>query len=105
MNSGNVPANAPLRRFWIFGLRTAVLAGVIFAAAIAGNPLAGPAAQTAAIPSPQSAPQQFTLTLDPVQSSIHFVLDTTLHIVHGTFLLKRGSITFSTDGGKASGEM
>jgi polyisoprenoid-binding protein YceI len=105
MNSGNVPASAPLMRFWIFGLRTAVLASVIFAAAMAGSRLAGPAAQTAAAPSPQSAPQQFTLTLDPAQSSIHFVLDTTLHTVHGTFLLKRGSITFSTDGGKASGEM
>ncbi len=105
MNSGNVPASAPLKRCRIFGLRTAVLASVIFAAAVAGSPLAGPAAQTAAAPSPQSAPQQFTLTLSPAQSSIHFVLDTTLHTVHGTFLLKRGSITFSTDGGKAFGEM
>jgi len=105
MNSGNVPASAPLMRFRIFRLRAVVLASAIFAAAMAGNPLAGPAAQTAAVPSPQSAPQQFTLTLDPAQSSIHFVLDTTLHTVHGTFLLKRGSITFSTDGGKASGEM
>jgi polyisoprenoid-binding protein YceI len=105
MNSGNVPASAPLKRFWNFGLWTAALASVILAAAITGSPLAGPRAQTAAAPSPQSAPQQFTLTLDPAQSSIHFVLDTTLHTVHGTFLLKRGSITFSTDGGKASGEM
>jgi polyisoprenoid-binding protein YceI len=108
MNSGNVPASAPLMRFWICGLRTAVPASVIFAAAMAVNPLARPAAQTAVpqqSPSQQSAPQQFTLTLDPAQSTIHFILDTTLHTVHGTFLLKRGSITFSTDGGKASGEM
>jgi polyisoprenoid-binding protein YceI len=110
MNSGNVPASAPLMRFWICGLRTAVLASMIFAAAMAVNPLARPAAQTAAAApqqsaAQQSAPQQFTLALDPAQSSIHWVLDTTLHTVHGTFLLKRGNITFTTDGGKASGEM
>jgi polyisoprenoid-binding protein YceI len=102
MNSGNSPASAPLIRFWICGLRTAVLASVIFAVSMAVNPLARPAAQSTAA---QSVPQQFTLTLDPAQSSIHWVLDTTLHTVHGTFLLKRGSITFSTDGGNASGEM
>lgn len=109
MNSGNVPASARLIRFWIFGPRTAVLGGMIFAAAMAVIPLAKAAAQTAVAPqqsSPQqSASQQFTLTLDPAQSSIHFVLDTTLHNVHGTFLLKRGNINFSTDGGKASGEI
>jgi polyisoprenoid-binding protein YceI len=113
MNSGNRPASAPLIRFWIFGLRTAVLASVIFAVAMAINPLARIAARS--IPAPQSATQQsvpqpsasqqFTLTLDPAQSSIHWVLDTTLHTVHGTFLLKRGNITFGADGGKASGEM
>ena len=105
MNSGNVPASAPLAQRRIFGLRTTALASVIFAAVLAVNPLARVAAQTAVTAPQQSTAQQFTLTLDPAQSSIHFVLDTTLHTVHGTFLLKRGSITFSTDGGKASGEM
>ena len=105
MNSGNVPASAPLAQRRLFGLRTTALASVIFAAALAVNPLARVAAQTAVTAPQQSTAQQFRLTLDPAQSSIHFVLDTTLHTVHGTFLLKRGSITFSTDGGKASGEM
>jgi polyisoprenoid-binding protein YceI len=108
MNSGNVPASAPLIRFWIRGSRTAVVASMIFAAAMAVNPLARPAAQLTTAAPQQSAPavpQQFTLTLDPALSSIHWVLDTTLHTVHGTFLLKRGNITFATDGGKASGEM
>jgi polyisoprenoid-binding protein YceI len=82
-----------------------VLASVIFATAMAVSPLAGPAAQTATVAPQQSSPQQLTLTLDAGQSSIHWVLDTTLHTVHGTFLLKRGNITFTTDGGKASGEM
>jgi polyisoprenoid-binding protein YceI len=83
---------------------------MIFAAAMAVNLLTRPAAQTRAVASQpsvsqQATPQQFTLTLDPAQSSIHWVLDTTLHTVHGTFLLKRGMITFAADGGKASGEM
>jgi polyisoprenoid-binding protein YceI len=98
MNSGNAPVNAPLNRLW---MRTAV----IFAAAMTVIPLARLAAQTTAAAPQQSAPQQLTLTLDPAQSSIHWVLDTTLHTVHGTFLLKRGNITFATHGGKASGEM
>jgi polyisoprenoid-binding protein YceI len=110
MNSGNLPASALLIRFWTAGLRAAVLASVIFAAAMAANPLARPAAETATAAPQQSSSQpsssqQFTLTLDPAQSSIHWVLDTTLHTVHGTFLLKRGTITFTADGGKASGEM
>ncbi|HZC65786.1 MAG TPA: YceI family protein [Candidatus Dormibacteraeota bacterium] len=106
MNNGNGPASAPLLRFWISGLRTAVLASVIFAAAMAVSPVARTAAQSPPQPATQtSTPQQFTLTLDPAQSSIHWVLDTTLHTVHGTFLLKRGDITFSTEGGKASGDM
>jgi polyisoprenoid-binding protein YceI len=51
------------------------------------------------------AAQEYLLTLDPSQSSIHYSLDTTLHTVHGTFNLKRGTITFNADGGKASGEI
>ena len=106
MNGANSPASAPLIRFWICGLRTAALASVIFAAVMAVSPVARTAAQSSPQPAtPTSTPQQFTLTLDPAQSSVHWVLDTTLHTVHGTFLLKRGDITFSTDGGKASGEM
>jgi polyisoprenoid-binding protein YceI len=54
--------------------------------------------------SSSAAAQEFELTLDPAQSSVHYSLDTTLHTVHGTFSLKRGAMTFNANGGKASGE-
>ena len=46
-----------------------------------------------------------SLVLDPQQSSLHWTLDTTLHTVHGTFLLKRGTVEFDAASGKASGEI
>jgi polyisoprenoid-binding protein YceI len=44
------------------------------------------------------------LTLDAAQSKVNYTLDTTLHTVHGTFALKRGTIRIEPDG-KASGEI
>ena len=46
-----------------------------------------------------------SLALDRQQSSLHWTLDTTLHTVHGTFLLKRGAVEFDPASGKASGEI
>jgi polyisoprenoid-binding protein YceI len=43
--------------------------------------------------------------LDPSKTEIAFVLHSTLHAVHGTFKLKRGSMVLDPDGGKASGEI
>src|ERR1700693_2959755 len=45
------------------------------------------------------------LPLDTSNSKVHFTLNTTLHTVHGEFTLKRGSIQFDPDTGKAAGEM
>jgi polyisoprenoid-binding protein YceI len=44
------------------------------------------------------------LAVDPAQSKVNFTLGSTLHTVHGTFALKRGSIRVGPDG-KASGEI
>jgi len=49
--------------------------------------------------------QQRTFTLDPAQTKIDFTVDSTLHTVHGDFLLKRGSIQFDNVTGAASGEL
>jgi len=46
-----------------------------------------------------------TVELDPARTSINFTLADVLHTVHGTFKLKRGSITFDSSTGKASGEI
>lgn len=46
-----------------------------------------------------------SLDLDPAKTEIHFTLHDPLHTVHGTFQLKRGSIQFDPDSGKASGEI
>jgi polyisoprenoid-binding protein YceI len=59
-------------------------------------------------PQPQAAPvpvPEIVLTLDPVQSTVHWTVDSTLHMVHGTFVLKSGRVHFDPETGKAGGEI
>src|ERR1700740_3438035 len=51
----------------------------------------------------QTATHEIALVLDPAQSKVHFNVDSTLHMVHGTFALKSGSLQFDPQTGKASG--
>ena len=51
------------------------------------------------------AAAESTVELDPSRTTIGFTLADVLHTVHGTFKLKRGSITFDSFTGKASGEI
>ena len=51
------------------------------------------------------AQRQETLDLDTSQSKVQFTVDSTLHTVHGTFLLKPSSIQFDPAGGPASGQL
>jgi polyisoprenoid-binding protein YceI len=53
----------------------------------------------------QAAMGETALTLDPAQTRIHFSVDSTLHMVHGTFALKSGSLQFDPQTGKASGSI
>jgi len=53
----------------------------------------------------QANPGEITLNVDTAQSKIHWTLGSTLHTVHGTFNVKRGSLTFDPTSGKASGEI
>jgi polyisoprenoid-binding protein YceI len=48
---------------------------------------------------------EIVLTLDPTASKVHWTLGTSLHTVHGTFALKRGSLHIDRANGKAGGEI
>jgi polyisoprenoid-binding protein YceI len=45
------------------------------------------------------------LQIDPSQTKVEFTLADVLHTVHGSFLLKRGTMRFDATTGKASGEL
>ena len=55
-------------------------------------------------PQVAAAARGISLTMDAAQSKVNYTLNTTIHTVHGTFALKRGSIRIEADG-KASGEI
>jgi polyisoprenoid-binding protein YceI len=74
----------------------AVLALALFPAAAAPPP------QPQAEPAPVS---EIVLTLDPAQSTVHWTVDSTLHMVHGTFAMKSGTVHFNPETGKAGGEI
>lgn len=46
-----------------------------------------------------------SLDLDPAKTEVQFTLHDVLHTVHGAFKLKKGSIHWDPDSGKASGEI
>ncbi|MEQ1474747.1 MAG: YceI family protein [Candidatus Acidiferrum sp.] len=55
--------------------------------------------------SPTQSRAPLILHVDPAMSSVHWTVDSSLHTVHGTFHLKRGSLTIDPATGKASGEI
>ena len=73
-----------------------VLALALFLSAAA----APPRRQTATTPA-----SEIVLALDPAQSKVHWTVDTTLHLVHGTFNVKSGSVHFDPQTGIAGGEI
>ena len=48
---------------------------------------------------------EYSLRLTPDNTRIEWILNSALHTIHGSFELKRGSIKFDPDSGKASGEV
>lgn len=49
--------------------------------------------------------QEILLTVDPAESAVDWTLKSTLHTVHGTFALKRGTLRLDPASGQASGEI
>jgi len=52
-----------------------------------------------------AAGQQLFFQLDPQHTGVNFSLGDVLHTVHGTFLLKQGSLTLDPASGKFTGEI
>ena len=51
----------------------------------------------------QGATHPVLLTVDPALTKVQYTVDTTLHMVHGTFNLKSGTLQFDPQTGKADG--
>jgi polyisoprenoid-binding protein YceI len=49
--------------------------------------------------------QERVFELDPAETKVEFSLGATLHTVHGSFRLKRGSVRIDPSSGKMSGEL
>jgi len=54
---------------------------------------------------PASAADRLRFVLDPARTTIRFELPAFLHTVHGSFLLKRGTVELDAASGEASGEI
>jgi polyisoprenoid-binding protein YceI len=69
---------------------------VLLSASAAHRPSQAPLAAGAA---------EIVLTVDPAQSSVHYTVSSSLHTVHGTFTVKRGTLRLDPTTGKAAGEI
>ena len=80
-----------MRRFhrkWLAAVIVAAVGLLIGFSSVTARPL-----QTAK----QIAAPELVLTLDPAQSAVHYTVDSTLHTVHGTFALIRGTVQFDPE--------
>jgi hypothetical protein len=69
---------------------------VLLSASAAHRPPQAPAAASA---------NEIVLIVDPAQSSVQYTVSSSLHTVHGTFALKRGTLRLDPTTGKAAGEI
>ena len=84
----------------LYGWKSATASlGIIFCVAMLLSAAPAPPLPQAARP----ATHEIALAVDPAQTKLHFSVDSTLHMVHGTFAVKSGSLQFDPQTGKASG--
>jgi polyisoprenoid-binding protein YceI len=55
--------------------------------------------------SPRDNPSSLSLTINPAQSKVAWTLPSSLHTVHGTFAMTRGTLSLDANSGQASGEI
>ena len=85
---------------------TAIFAVAIFLSAASSPPrktVQAPVTSRAFTGAKLSSP--FLLTLDPMQSKVHWILPSSLHTVHGMFAVTRGTMDVDPQSGKAGGEI
>jgi polyisoprenoid-binding protein YceI len=83
----------------IFGI------SVLLSAAAAPPRHPGQGATSVSTSPPQPLAPPVSLTIDPAQSKVHFTVPSTLHAVHGTFAVTRGTMNLDPASGQASGEI
>jgi polyisoprenoid-binding protein YceI len=67
--------------------------------------LSAAAAQHTPAAAQAAGAKELVLTVDPAQSTVHYTVGSSLHTVHGTFALKRGTLRLEPASGKANGEI
>ena len=84
------------------GLKSATLGalGALGGALLISASVAPPRLQT-----PEAAASEIVLTVNPAQSTVHWSVGSTLHLVHGTFAVKKGTLRFDPETGHAGGEI
>lgn len=84
----------------VYGSKSAaVVLGIVFGVALLLSAAQAPPRSQDA----QTATHEIALTLDPAHTRVHFMVDSTLHTVHGSLALKNGLLQFDPQTGKASG--
>jgi polyisoprenoid-binding protein YceI len=94
-------AGRAARSLWVFALLALLTACTLAQSEQPAVPVARPTAVPAAVAANAG---NVTVSLDPARSKINWTLGSTLHTVHGTFTLKRGTLKFDPASGSASGE-
>lgn len=80
--------------------------GTLVALVTLGCALVLPATSTPARrQSSEAIASEIVLTVNPAQSTVHWSVDSSLHLVHGTFAVKNGALHFDPQTGRAGGEI
>jgi polyisoprenoid-binding protein YceI len=85
---------------WGLRFATIALAATVGVVLVVGAPAASPRAQTSEVSS-----SEVLLTVNPAKSTVHWSVDSSLHLVHGTFTVRSGDLHFDPETGHAGGEI